>query len=151
MTWHIARIDPAHLYRVRRDLDGLAEVYCPVVRFARKVRHRVVSSQRPLMLDYVFVGCAPSPEAWRAIRRTRGVVELLTGAGEPANGVPWECPAEVVETIRAHEAAGEYDLARRYFDAQLRDKLRRRELRGRKFRLSDLPQVMDMMASQPAG
>ena len=150
IAWYVARIDPAHLYRATRELQGTAEVYCPLLRAVRRVRGKIYAADRPLLLDYVFLSAEASSGAWKTIRSTRGVMEILTGAGEPVNGIPWPCPAEIVETIRAHEAAGEYDLAKRYFEDEMRRRLRKKEMRARKFRLSDLPEVARLLSETAA-
>ncbi len=86
------------------------DVYCP--RFQKRRSHagRVEHIPSPLFPRYLFVAFDPAEPAWRAIRSTRGVVDLVRSGSEPA----WIDDGVVAEIRGREDAAGHVVLARQF-------------------------------------
>lgn len=69
-------------------------------RYARRVSHarKVQEASASLFPRYLFVAFDPSVHGWRAIRSTRGVVDLVRNGHEPT-----PVPPALIEAIRARE------------------------------------------------
>ena len=75
---------------------------------------------------------------------------FLTGAGEPENGRPWVCDASDVRHIRRLEKAGEFDEAKRYFEAMNANRARKKAQKAKKYRMEDLKEVINIIAETAA-
>jgi len=148
--WLVIRIEPHHLYRARRELAGVAVVYCPLrVRFYR-VRQKHVRSEGPLFVSYAFALVKNDPGDWHKVREAIGVEQILTGAGEPENGRPWVCDPSDVRHIRRLEKAGEFDEAKRYFDMMNAKRARKKAQKAKKYRIEDLKEVINIISETAA-
>ena len=148
--WIVLRIEPHNLPRARRELRGVAFIYCPMrVRFYR-VRQKDYRTEIPLMVSYCFALAPANADAWHSIREAYGVQQILTGAGVPEKGRPWVYTRSEVRRLRTLEKAGEWDEAKKHFDAINRKRLSAKARKGKKFGLEDLPEVMHIMSEAAA-
>ncbi len=77
------------------------DVYFPRYRKARSHARRVDVVPSPLFPRYIFVGFDVMSAAWRSIRSTRGVIDLVR------NGIdPVAVPEGTIEEIKAREDDG---------------------------------------------
>lgn len=148
--WLVIQIEPHDIPRARREMASAAFLYTPLrVRFYR-VRNKYRQAEFPLLPGYAFVRVADNPSGWRVVRNARGVIGILTRAGEFDEGLPWACAHDDVRRIRRAEKAGDFDQAKKYFDALAAKAARRRAQRGKKYRLADLQEVMNIKRENAA-
>ena len=95
--WACAQLIPGHERMALHCLERVAgfEVYAPRIRAPRTARNK---DPRPLFPGYAFVLIVLQ---WHEVRRTRGVVRLVTDGGVPAR-----VPDAVIAELRARERNG---------------------------------------------
>src|SRR6516162_5586002 len=71
-------------------------------RISHARRHQTVL--RPLFPRYLFAGIDRASMRWRPILSTFGVADVVRAGDEPA-----AVPSKIIATIRAREAAGDFD------------------------------------------
>ena len=95
--WLVIRIEPHHLYRARRELAGVAVVYCPLrVRFYR-VRQKHMRSEGPLFVSYAFALVSAA-----GIIAPDGAVRVAFGGVAPK---PWRVEAAEAAIAKDRKAA----------------------------------------------
>jgi transcriptional antiterminator RfaH len=95
--WYVAHTQPRAESRAVGHLERQGfSMFCPryrkTVRHARKARHVLA----PLFPNYLFLRLDASPNLWRAVNGTRGVVHLISQGETPA-----PLPHSVVEGLLA--------------------------------------------------
>lgn len=123
MQWYVVYTHPheeriASQNLIRQDFD----VYWP--RYSKRIRHARKSHERLLSLfpRYLFVRFDVLDTGWRAIRSTRGVVDLVRNGFDPVPVSP-----DLIDAIRAREDdTGKVQLGRQ-IDLK----------KGQRFKLSD--------------
>jgi len=105
MRWYVVHTQPAAEAKAAEHLARQGyPTYLP--RHRRWVRHarRRELALRALFPRYLFVGIDRALMSWRPIRSTVGVAGIVCSGAEPL-----AVPPHVVETLRAHESAGDFD------------------------------------------
>jgi transcriptional antiterminator RfaH len=105
MRWYAVHTQPAAEAKAAEHLSRQGyPTYLP--RHRRWIRHarRRELALRPLFPRYLFVGIARALMSWRPVRSTVGVAGLVLSGAEPL-----AVPPHVVEALRAHERAGDFD------------------------------------------
>ena len=107
--WYAVYTQPRNEEQAQRHLERQGfEVFLPRYLKRRSHARRVTIGPAPLFPRYLFVSIDTSQQRWRAIRSTRGVVDLVSN-GETPNPVP---EAIIGEMERRRDADGYVVLAR---------------------------------------
>jgi transcriptional antiterminator RfaH len=98
-SWFVAYTQPRNEVLASEHLERQGfEVYFPRYRKSRSHARRTDIVSSPLFPRYIFVGFDVMSAAWRSIRSTRGVIDLVRNGIDP---VP--VPGGTIEEIKARE------------------------------------------------
>lgn len=119
-NWYVVYTQPCHERVAQENLERQRfEVFCPLYRRRRSHARRVEMVPAALFPRYLFVAFNAADPRWRAIRSTRGVVDLVRSGLHPT-----PVPDAVVETIRAHEDESGYVVLTRHIALVRGDRIR---------------------------
>lgn len=97
--WFVAHTQPLCEAKAVEHLARQGfETYLPRYRKSRSHARRISEVSAPLFPRYVFVTFDPDQPVWRAIRSTRGIIDLVRSGIDP---VP--VPSDIIAAIRARE------------------------------------------------
>lgn len=117
MRWYAVHTKPASEATALHNLacQGYA-TYLPCTR--RWVRHarRRALALRPLFPRYLFVGIEERERPWRPVLSTIGVADVVR-----AGDAPLPVAAELIDSLREREEAGEFDESKGAARAKLGD------------------------------
>ena len=99
--WYVVLTQPRREHMAAEHLarQGFA-AYVPCYARTRRHARKIETIAAPLFPRYVFVSFDVADPAWRAVRSTRGVIDLVRSGLAPAH-----VPAWVVEGLRSRERA----------------------------------------------
>lgn len=82
--WYLVQCKPRQEARAEQNLRNQHfSCYCPQ-HMVEKIRHgKRVVMQQPLFPGYLFINLCKLNDNWHSIRSTRGVLRMVTFAGEP--------------------------------------------------------------------
>lgn len=104
MRWFVVQTDPSGEAKAQRNLTekGFTSYLPQETRWKRtKVSRERVN--RPLMTGYMFVGISDG-QAHAEVRSLDGIRAFVC-----VSGVPYEIPAQAVQSLRERELSGEFD------------------------------------------
>jgi transcriptional antiterminator RfaH len=118
--WYAVYTQPRNEERAQDHLlrQGF-EVFLPRYLKRRSHARRVTVAPAPLFPRYLFVSFDPTEQRWRAIRSTRGVIELVSNGETP---VP--VPEAIIHEMERRRDEDGYIILARHLDLKRGSKIR---------------------------
>ncbi len=118
--WYAIYTQPRNEERAREHLERQGfEVFLPLYLKRRSHARRVTMVPAPLFPRYLFVSFDADQQRWRAIRSTRGVIDLVSNGDHP---VP--VPESVISEMERRRGDDGYVVLARHLDLKRGSRIR---------------------------